>query len=186
MSRITLNPCSAAARFCWADRMTRGVKTNDDLIDYFHALADRLHNVRVCCGDWERVCGPTPTIHTGVTGVFLDPPYSSEAGRDMGCYAIDDGQVAHRIRRWCLDQGDDPRLRIALCGYAGEGHEVLESAGWDCFAWKAPGGYARLGKNNDNQNRYRERVWFSPHCLQRDQLGLPFEHEKLNPPGIRA
>ncbi|MGE4197669.1 MAG: hypothetical protein AB7G11_11160 [Phycisphaerales bacterium] len=42
----------------------RGVNRKRDdrtegLIDYFHALADRLRDVRVCCGDWTRVMGDT-------------------------------------------------------------------------------------------------------------------------------
>ena len=28
-----------------------------DLLEYLHALADRLRRVRVCCGDWQRVLG---------------------------------------------------------------------------------------------------------------------------------
>jgi len=35
---------------------------------------------------------------------------------------------------------------------------------WECVAWKAHGGYDSQGK--DYQNKYRERIWFSPHCLK--------------------
>ena len=43
--------------------------------DYLFALAARLRRVRVCCGDWSRICGPSVTFKHGITGVFLDPPF---------------------------------------------------------------------------------------------------------------
>jgi len=61
---------------------------------------------------------------------------------------------------------NNPRLRIALCGYEGE-HDL---PGWDCVAWSAGGGH---GNRAGNQNRHRERIWFSPHCLgEEKQLQL--------------
>jgi DNA adenine methylase len=131
------------------------------LVDYFRVLAARLERVRVCCGDWSRVCGPTPTVKQGLTGVFLDPPYSAEAGRDGELYAVEDLSVAHAVREWCIANGNDKRLRIALCGYEGE-HDM--PAGWECVPWKAKGGYGSQS-NGANLNAGRERIWFSPHCL---------------------
>lgn len=32
---------------------------------------------------------------------------------------------------------------------------------WTKYAWRAARGYA----GEDNENRDRERIWFSPHCL---------------------
>lgn len=128
----------------------------------FARLSARLRNVRVTCGDWSRVLGPSPTTHIGMTAVVLDPPYSAEAGRKSGLYAVDDESVAHDVREWAIERGDDPDLRIALFGYEGE-HDM--PAGWDCVAWKANGGYS--GQNSaGNDNATRERVWFSPHCLK--------------------
>lgn len=43
------------------------------LYAWMESLSERLRRVRVCCGDWSRVCGPTPTYKIGLTGVFLDP-----------------------------------------------------------------------------------------------------------------
>jgi len=127
-------------------------------------LADRLRRVRVCCGDWSRVTGPAPTYKHGLTAVFLDPPYSLEE-RDPGCYAVDGPGISADVRAWCIANGDNPLLRIALCGYAGEGHEPLVDAGWTEFAWKADGGYSTQRKHGTNDNKRRERIWFSPHCL---------------------
>ncbi len=84
--------------------------------EWMRALSGRLRRVRVCCGDWTRVCGPTPTVKLGITGVLLDPPYASEADRTAGLYAEDSGSVAHAVREWAIQWGDDPRMRIALCG----------------------------------------------------------------------
>jgi site-specific DNA-adenine methylase len=133
-----------------------------DLIGYFAELSARLRRVRVCCGDWSRVCGPAVTVRQGVTAVFLDPPYSAEASRDDELYSKESLTVAHDVREWALAQGDNPLMRIALCGYEGE-HEMPSS--WDCWAWKANGGMANQGNNQGRENTKRERVWFSPHCL---------------------
>jgi hypothetical protein len=142
------------------------------LVKWLRQLCDRLRLVRVCCGDWTRILGPTPTEGIGLTGVFLDPPYSGEAGRDMDIYSCDSATVALDVRAWCEAHGDNPMLRIALCGYEGEGHDGLVDRGWSCFAWKAAGGYAGQG-DGENVNAGRERIWFSPHCL--DVEGLLFK-----------
>jgi len=128
-----------------------------------------MRAVRVCCGDWSRVCTPAVTTTHGLTAVFLDPPYSAAAGRGSDIYTIEDLVVAERVREWCVANGDNPQLRIALCGYDGE-HEM--PAGWECVAWKAQGGYGNQGNGNGKANRHRERVWFSPHCLKPSQATL--------------
>jgi hypothetical protein len=140
------------------------------LIDWFGRLRDRLRTVRVCCGDWKRVCdSESVTVRLGVTGIFFDPPYSAEADRTTALYAQDSGTVAHDVRAYCLERGADPRYRIVLCGYEGEGHDVLTEHGWDIVAWKAQGGYSN--RNKGNKNKGRERLWFSPGCVKPD-LGL--------------
>ena len=137
-------------------------KRGERLREYMAALAERLSGVRVCCGDWRRVCGPTPTVRLGLTAVFLDPPYADTAGRRADLYREDCLNVAHDVREWALDRGDDPRMRIALCGY--EGEHVMP-ASWDCVPWKANGGYGSQGNGSGRENAGRERVWFSPACL---------------------
>ena len=139
-----------------------------ELYEYFRLLSNRLRGVRVCCGDWSRVCGPTPTVKQGLTAVFLDPPYS-QAERDDDLYAIE-SEVAADVRRWCLEKGSDKRLRVALCGYAGEGHEELEGHGWRVVHWKSKGGYGSQSDGDGRNNSARERVWFSPHCLHEKTL----------------
>ena len=135
------------------------------LLAWMQALAHRLQRVRVASGDWQRVCGSTPTTKLGTTAVFLDPPYSTEAGRDMNVYAEDSGTVAHDVREWAIANGDNPKMRIALCGYDTEhGHHMPD--GWEVFSWKAVGGYGNQGEDSRGKdNALREVVWFSPHCL---------------------
>ena len=112
--------------------------------------------------------GPTVTVGHGTTAIFLDPPYSAEAGRDMNCYAVDSGSVAHDARKFCEEWGNDSRMRICLAGYSGEGHEVLEKSGWRVQAWKASGGYENqaIGDAGPSGNCRKERLWFSPHCVE--------------------
>lgn len=149
------------------------------LVEWFGGLSARLRRVRVCCGDWSRVCGSS-VLRGGtggkyekaefLTAVFLDPPYADTAGRASNLYgATESLSVAHDVRRWAIEHGDDPRLRIALCGYEGE-HTM--PASWDCLAWKTGGGYRNgVGKH---VNSHRERVWFSPHCLARHDVSEVF------------
>ena len=142
----------------------QGVAKRGDggLVAWMGALCARLRRVRICCGDWTRVLGETPTIGQGLTGVFLDPPYSAEAGRDPAIYAVEDLDVAHAVREWAIAHGDDPLLRIALCGYDGE-HAM--PARWTAVPWKAQGGYGGQGTGRGRANAAREVAWFSPGCL---------------------
>ena len=134
--------------------------TREFLFQYMNELAQRLRRVRVCCGDWSRVCGPTPTVKLGITGVFLDPPYMD--GRTDNLYSSDSTTVANGVREWAIEHGGDPLIRIALCGYEGE-HIMPDS--WECVEWKARGGYGSQGENQARENSAKERIWFSPHCI---------------------
>ena len=152
---------------CLEEESACPLGTREFLFQYMGALAERLRRVRVCCGDWSRVCGPTPTVRLGITGAFLDPPYLD--GRTDALYSSDSLTVAHEVREWAIAQGDDPRIRIALCGYEGE-HDMPGS--WDCVEWKARGGYGSQGENRARKNSAKERVYFSPHCLRPAQERL--------------
>jgi len=142
-----------------------------DLLPYLQALSERLRRVRVCCGDWTRVCGGKSgnalraMLGCGgdqsLAAVFLDPPYSGKV-RDTDIYANDDLDIAESVRAWAIAHGDDPRLRICLCGYDGE-HAM--PGDWTCIASKAGHGYGSQRKGG-YKNAGRERLWFSPHCLK--------------------
>lgn len=140
-------------------------RTTQDLGEYMAQLSVRLRRVRVCCGDWARVLTYTPTTQCGLTGVFLDPPYSMDE-RDPELYAEDEVGLSAAVRDWALAHGDDPMMRIALCGYDGE-HEMPGS--WECFPWHAHGGASNVAQSGrGRENAKRERIWFSRHCLQAD------------------
>lgn len=133
---------------------------SEALESWFARLAERLRFTKVCCGDWGRVCTKAATYGQGLTGVLLDPPYSREM-RDENIYSNEVDGLSDQVRAWALENGENPLMRIALCGYEGE-HDMPET--WSCVPWKAAGGYAN--RNPENQNAHKERIWFSPHCLQ--------------------
>jgi DNA adenine methylase len=135
-------------------------KTGAALLEWFAALSVRLRRVRVCCGDWKRVCGPSVTYKNGLTGVFLDPPYA--VGRDENLYRVDSTDVTHDVAAWCIENGDNPLLRIALCGYEGS---MDMPASWECVPWKTRGGYGSQGNGRGKANAGRERIWFNKSCI---------------------
>jgi len=149
--------------------MSKGARQDrrENLRAYLGEFADRLARVRVCCGDWSRVCGTVTTVCRGTTGVFLDPPYADSAGRDKDLYAIDCGSVSHAVKEWAIEQGASPLMRIVMAGY--EGEHAAFPPGWRTVEWKAHGGYANLSTDEEATGRVnakRERLWLSPHCVK--------------------
>lgn len=134
--------------------------------DWFNRLASRMRAVRITCGSWDRVLGPSVTWRHGITAVFLDPPYEdgsvdySAGGMGLG--------ISRRVAEWAIENGERKDMRIALCGYEGE-HEM---PGWSVFEWKARGGFGNQDNDDANDNRHRERIWFSPSCLGARQGSL--------------
>jgi 16S rRNA G966 N2-methylase RsmD len=121
--------------------------------------------VRVTCGDFERVLGPSVTEIGSTNAVFLDPPYLT----NEEIYGMAKGSPALRALEWCKANWNNPNLKIALCGYEGE-FEIPSD--WRVIAWKGAKGYADAEKN---KNRERERIWLSPACMpleERKQLSL--------------
>ncbi len=132
--------------------------------EWFAALHDRLRRVRVCNGGWERVVSESVTTRHGLTAVFLDPPYGDEVEQTR-VYATDSGTVSDDVRAWCIENGNNSLLRIALCGYEGEGHDTLLDYGWTAHAWKTAGGYGGGRGGVGDANRHKERIYFSPACI---------------------
>jgi hypothetical protein len=173
----------------------RGVNGRDELgtcdtrrawiIDWMRRLADRLRPVRVCCGHWSRVCDSESTMtRLGITGVFLDPPYRKRlacgtVNRTAHIYANDKvqdvGALCDEVQEWCLRWGANPEVRIALCGLAGEYPEI--EAQWSTLAWKSNGGYGNQS-GEVNENAARERVWFSPACINVEAMDAPLFAEQ--------
>lgn len=131
-------------------------------------LVERLRDVRVCCGDFERVLGGSVTHpNARVAAVFLDPPYSAEGQMGSDLYAVGGDDVSARARHWAIEHGNDPAYRIALAGY-GDEHEMLD--GWRELQWEQGSCYAKSVGNVENSRR--ERIWFSPHCRPVDGLSV--------------
>lgn len=135
--------------------------------DWFTALSTRLRHIRVLSGDWSRCVTESLTVRHGTTGVFLDPPYGDEVEQTR-VYATDSGTVSDDVRAWCIENGNNRLLRIALCGYEGEGHDALLDYGWTAHAWRTAGGYGGGRGGQGDANRHKERIYFSPACIAED------------------
>lgn len=142
----------------------RGVKSMGVDLD---AITERVSRVQVLCGDWSRCVTPTAlglpqagNAPTGIVGVFLDPPYGD--GRSVG-YEDGTGDAADAAWRWAVDNGNNPRLRIVVAGYD-DGRDLPD--GWTVTERSEKGGY---GNASGNENRHRERLWASPHCVRPQQ-----------------
>lgn len=152
---------------------------DDAIYVYMNALAARLRRVRVCCGDWQRVVTPGALSYGAMVGIFLDPPYTAETGRDMSLYNHAT-EVSAAVREWALANGDNPRYRIALCDYG----EFVMPLSWKRYSWIAGGGYGLQDDGPGRNNRLRETIWFNQHCesvqeslfdetTSRELLGMP-------------
>ena len=137
--------------------------------EWFALLQARLRDVRVTCGDWTRVVSDSVTTRHGLTGVFLDPPYTKGA-MDYAAGGVG-GALADEVRAWCLHNGHDRKLRIVLCGHEWE-HDALLAAGWHIREWTARKGYALTDEAIANSSS--ETLWCSPHCVPfvKTQVGL--------------
>lgn len=140
----------------------QGVNRKDWLVEWFAGLQLRIRDARITCGDWARIMSVGTMTRNGISAVLLDPPYSLTGA----VYAHDSSSVSGDVRAWCVENGANQLLRIALCGHAGEGHEILEPLGWTVETWTKSGGY----QGADD----RERIWFSPGCIPAvpDQISL--------------
>jgi DNA adenine methylase len=139
---------------------------NTNIYSWFRELSERLRNVRVVCGDWNRVCGGNWQDNMGVCGMFFDPPYSV-SDRDQKVYHHDSITVAQDVNKWVAERGANPKYRIVLAGYFEE-HENLLAMGWTHKRWKTGGGYSNVSTSAEQtqgqKNRFKEALFFSPHC----------------------
>lgn len=140
-----------------------------NVLDWFNILQNRLKKVRVCCGDWSRVVTPSVTYKNknvgknGFVGVFLDPPYLVE-NREDKLYRIETN-VFNDVCEWALINSNNPKMRIAVCGYEGD---FEFPADWTIFNWSTTGGFSSLAKDKQRgkDNSKKETIWFSPNCLK--------------------
>jgi len=159
--------------------------TRADLYAYMRSICDRLRGVRIVCGNWSRVCKPSVTTLHGLIAVLLDPPYSSERspGRNRQIFAQDDTEVAHKVRQWCIKNGSNSHLRIALCGHGHE-HTILETMGWVPNKLKGTSRYSHSFTSEAGKLTRSETIWFSPHCIKTpEDLVWIDQHNRASPSG---
>ena len=137
------------------------------VLEWFKKLQERIKRVRVCCGDWSKVVTSSITYGSkgigkkDITGVFLDPPYEPKARSKV---YREESNIFDEVVHWAISNGDNPRMRIVLCGYEDD-HGIPNT--WRTYAWEASGGLASLGDSQGSVNKSKERIWFSPHCLKK-------------------
>lgn len=112
---------------------------------------ERLVDVNILYGDFERVLTPSYTTQFGTTAVFLDPPYV--ANEDCYEQADSDGSVWDRAMTWFINNKDNPQLRIVLCGE--ERQWPNPPKGIRTISWLRGSGYSR-DKSVDNR---KECIW---------------------------
>lgn len=145
---------------------TPEVIKNLKVYQWMQELALHFRYAHLLCTDWVKTVKPSIISNASApVGIVLDPPYSGNL-RDPELYVVESLDVSANVRAWCIENGNNPKLRIALCGYEGE-HEMPPD--WEVLEWKATNGYSALNKDRNARSRHnphRERVWFSPHCLR--------------------
>lgn len=153
--------CYDWKRVCGSDSTTTRLGTTGILFDppYAHSVP-RMHA-------WVAYLS-----NEGKSGDNPEPPPARSSNRSRSLYSNDATQDVDRlvaeVQIYCADRGRDRKFRIALCGLQGE-HDILESLGWSVVPWKAGGGYGNQNKVG-NANATRERIWFSPGCLDPGRL----------------
>lgn len=156
----------------------RGTNTSsgENLKRWMRSLSERTRNVMVCYGNWDRICDSPTTLQVNGKniGVFLDPPYpeKQESGKNRAKVYASDANCTIKVRddvlAWCKKWAPQG-IKIAVCGYEGDGYEAL---GWEETKWKAHGGYGNARKTTKNDNANRERIWWSPACSKQKQRSL--------------
>lgn len=134
--------------------------------EWLEKLQKRTRRVRVCCGDWSKLVVPSVTYgnkgltQADITAILLDPPYEL-AGRSK--VYKEESNIFQDVCQWAIDNGDNPRLRIAVCGYPGA-QKFPDT--WQEYAWKTNGGMANkaLGDSQGKSNKNKEMIYFSPFC----------------------
>ena len=138
---------------------------NYSIKENFEILHNRLKRVRMACGDWKRLVTPSLTYgnpglgKNDITGMFLDPPYSL-SHRDK--VYKNETDVFQEVCEWACLNGDNPRMRIAVCGYDDD-FQFPET--WEKYSWKGAG-LSALGDSRGRDNEKKETIWFSPYCLK--------------------
>ena len=107
---------------------------------------------------------PRPSVFSRIR-LWWPLRYVVTARMEREQYREDSTDVAHAVREWAIANGDNALLRIALCGYDGE-HEMPGE--WSVYRWSAGDGFGGQATERTN-NGDRERIWFSPSCIDNER-----------------
>ena len=121
------------------------------LFDWFSQLSKRLRYVKIVCSNWSSICGNWLDQEKSIA-IFLDPPYLGSEKT----YYTSSKNLSNEVREYCYEKGQLPNYKIILCGY--DEHQELMNYGWTSINWKAKGWFSK------NDNRFKERIYFSPAC----------------------
>jgi len=165
---------SGILRLNWAHNLDPTVPESGREIEishWFKVLQNRIQNVRILCGSWERVFVPG-LLKSEMLTILLDPPYDGNNTR-LKMYGDQHGNNASRdVRDWCLEYGNRENLSILLCGY-GDEHDVLCGKGWKRISWVGKAGYSASGSDQTKKEK-PERIWISPTVVKRQSCIKPF------------
>lgn len=150
---------------------TQGLRRSNTLLLTMQRIAERMRYVRRVCGDWRRVLTPSITTAFGVSAILLDPPYPTDL-HNMQYGTDNEDSIWYDAAQWAIDNGDNPLLRIAICGYTTPEIDALFPASWERMRWQTNGGYGNQGNGKGRENSKREVVFFSPHCQKQNQMEL--------------
>lgn len=143
-------------------------RTRPDLVEWFRAIADRLHGVVILNRPWRSALTNTLIQNTATSprsatlGVFMDPPYlTTERAKDL--YHSDtlgeSDRAAVESWQWAVEHGGEHR--IAYCCHLGD---FDPPEGWDLVAMPFKG-----IKDPARRAARQDCIMFSPACLERRQ-----------------
>lgn len=125
------------------------------ILEWFLTLQTRLRDVRITCGDWERVVKSKACVERfGVTGVFMDPPYP-QGFRKAYSVGEEGFELWPKVKARAADLSSRG-VRVVVAGYEGTWDSIPD--GWTSHPWKALHGYART------QDYTKETLFASPEC----------------------
>lgn len=129
--------------------------------EYFKQLHNRCKRVRITSGDWKRVVTPSVTYNNiglsnnGITGLFLDPPYSKENRNTVYKH---DNDIFKEVCDFAIAHDNIKNFKIIICGYEGT---YNFPSNWNSYSWQTGGGMSALGNSQGKINKYKEKIWFN-------------------------
>jgi hypothetical protein len=119
---------------------------------------DRLVDVNILYGDFERVLTPSYTTGFGTCAVFLDPPYKGHEEKSDAIYTNDSDDTWTRAKDWFMAHRLDPAYRIILCGQNDDWLDTPDDV--RVHTWVGANGMAKI------KERKQEKLYISKYCKE--------------------